>query len=238
MTESNSPRGEAWLVFYEAWDSATRHLPRISPIPKYVAERSPAFVELDVAQRRAHAYMHDVLRWPALEAARVATSFALEAIIWARLDGLDRQRLRVRLQCAEARIRAAAALGMQSWATPLTRLDQQPAGVRPVHLPPAFYLPRATREGEEIRDVLPWHGATEYVSDGTRYGVRYEDGRIQWFEHVWTRLAETLHEEFDGVDLAGVVLGLKEYAVRQETLSTDLAHDIATLEAALHWGGG
>lgn len=238
MTEPTFQRGEAWLVFYETWESATRHLPRISPIPRHLAERSPAFVELDVARRRVHAYMRDVLRWPASEASRVASSFALEAIIWARLDGLDRQRLRARLQCAEARIRAAAALGMQSWEGPLVPLDQQPGEVRPVHLPPAFYLPRSTREGEEIRDVLPWQGATEYVSDGTRYGVRYEEGRVQWFEHAWTRLAETLHDDFDGVDLAGVVLGLKEYAVRQETLSADLAHDIATLEAALHWGGG
>src|SRR3712207_6845224 len=50
----------------------------------------------------------------------------------------------------------------------------------PVRLPDCFYLPRASRFGIEIRDVMPWADAISYVTDGTRFGVEFRDGSLVW----------------------------------------------------------
>lgn len=52
--------------------------------------------------------------------------------------------------------------------------------VRPIQLPPAFYEPRRTLGGGEVRDVMPYEWATAYVTDGFRYGIQYHNGRIDW----------------------------------------------------------
>lgn len=52
--------------------------------------------------------------------------------------------------------------------------------VRTIRLNDDAYEPRQTIGGGTVRDLLPWEGATDYVTDGDRYGVRYSDGAIDW----------------------------------------------------------
>lgn len=52
--------------------------------------------------------------------------------------------------------------------------------IRTIQLPPKFYEPRTTNGGGEVRDVMPYEGATDYVTDGERYGFRFEDGTVEW----------------------------------------------------------
>lgn len=52
--------------------------------------------------------------------------------------------------------------------------------IRSIQLPPAFYEARQTIGGGEVRDVMPYEGATAYVTDGDRYGIQYEDGHVDW----------------------------------------------------------
>lgn len=54
------------------------------------------------------------------------------------------------------------------------------AEVHRIQLPDSFYEPRRTLGGGEVRDVLPYEGATAYVTDGDRYGIQYEDGAVDW----------------------------------------------------------
>ena len=54
------------------------------------------------------------------------------------------------------------------------------AEIHEIRLPDSCYAPRRTLGGGEVRDVVPYEGATAYVTDGRRYGVLYEDGRVDW----------------------------------------------------------
>jgi len=99
--------------------------------------------------------------------------------------------------------------------------------VRPVRLPDRFYLPRRSYSGQEVFDALPWEDATEYVTDGERYGFRLQDGAIRWFEE--SRL-ESFAADFSGVDLESVVEGLREYCRRYRILQGIWRDDIETLD--------
>lgn len=57
---------------------------------------------------------------------------------------------------------------------------RQTMTIRTIQLPPAFYGTRQALGGGEVRDVMPYEGATAYVTDGERYGVQYEDGHVDW----------------------------------------------------------
>ena len=52
--------------------------------------------------------------------------------------------------------------------------------IRTIKLSPNAYEPRRTLGGGEVRDGMPYEGATDYVTDGERYGVRYDDGHVDW----------------------------------------------------------
>ena len=101
------------------------------------------------------------------------------------------------------------------------------ADVRSIRLPDSFYLPRTTWSGTEVRDVVPWDGATDYVTDGERYGVRFEDGRIVWFEES---REDRFRQDFEGVDLQRLVDGLRQYVQQNTMLKRIWREDIETLE--------
>jgi hypothetical protein len=52
--------------------------------------------------------------------------------------------------------------------------------IRTIRLSPAAYEPRETIGGGTVRDAMPFEGATDYVTDGDRYGVRFDDGHVDW----------------------------------------------------------
>lgn len=52
--------------------------------------------------------------------------------------------------------------------------------IRPIRLTPEAYAYRRTPSGWYVRDLMPWEGAVDYVTDGTLYGVFYEDGIVHW----------------------------------------------------------
>lgn len=99
--------------------------------------------------------------------------------------------------------------------------------VRRIRLPDRFYLPRRTYSGQEIFDALPWDGATDYVTDGQRYGVLMADGEVRWLEE--SRL-EQFAVDFAGVDLEALVNGLQEYCRRYRVLQNVWKEDLDTLE--------
>jgi hypothetical protein len=99
--------------------------------------------------------------------------------------------------------------------------------VRPVRLPDRFYLPRRSYSGQEIFDVIPWDGATDYVTDGQRYGVLMADGAVRWFEES---RSEQFAADFAGIDLEALIEGLQEYCRRYRILQTLWQEDLATLE--------
>lgn|SRR5690606_834034 len=99
--------------------------------------------------------------------------------------------------------------------------------IRSVRLPDRFYLSRRTYSGQEIFDVLPWEGATDYVTDGERYGVQMSNGSIRWFEES---RAEQFADDFAGVDLHSLVAGLHEYCRRYRLLQSLWKEDIDLLE--------
>ncbi|MEX2572420.1 MAG: hypothetical protein WD737_14065 [Gemmatimonadota bacterium] len=99
--------------------------------------------------------------------------------------------------------------------------------VRVVRLPDRFYLPRRTYSGQEIFDVVPWDGATDYVTDGKRYGVMMAGGHARWFEE--SRAAQ-FAEDFAGVDLEALVDGLQEYCRRYRVLQSVWKEDLELLE--------
>jgi hypothetical protein len=109
-----------------------------------------------------------------------------------------------------------------------------PVNVRPVRLPDAFYLPRTTWDGLEIRDVMPWQGATAYVTDGERYGIRFEDGRIRWLGDAWKSQVELFREDFAGVDLEALVEGLRGYVRQHQELRALWREDMEALEILLN----
>ena len=99
--------------------------------------------------------------------------------------------------------------------------------IRAVRLPDRFYLPRRSYSGQEIFDALPWEGATEYVTDGERYGIRMADGEVRWLEES---REERFAEDFTGVDLDALVEGLHEYCRRYRVLQTVWKEDLELLE--------
>jgi hypothetical protein len=223
---------EPWLLFFESWDRATRHVPRLSAASAQPEEQSETFRAAFDARSATAARLDSDLDWTASDARLVASHLALEAVIWAHLDGIDRDRLKSRLQAVQARVLAEPQLDM-AWALTASPHEAEMGDIRTVELPPAFYLPRPDSQGLEVRDLLPWPDATEYVSDGTRYGMRLQSGGIRWFETASANLTASLQEDFKDVDLEGVVAGLKDYIARREPLTLELAEDVAALEAVL-----
>lgn len=55
--------------------------------------------------------------------------------------------------------------------------------VREARLPAGYYELRRTGGGGDVRDVCPYDNA-EYVTDGARYGLRYEDGHVDWLGYT------------------------------------------------------
>lgn len=215
---------EPWLVFFDCWDHATRGIPRISPSPDRPGERSAAFLVVDEARQAVLQHILDHTDWTAEAAERLASCLALEVVIWAYLDGIDRDRLRVRLRSCQTRITPSAQSAPH---------EAESGKVRPVRLPDSYYLPRLDANGSEIRDALPWPEGLEYVSDGTRYGIRLREGDIRWFEDAPTSVSDPLRDDFHGLDLDPIVAGLKEYLARRQPLPLELAEDVAALEAVL-----
>jgi hypothetical protein len=220
---------EPWEVFSRTFGTM---------VPSSEASSDPAVLISGVQRARQEAMRHmlESLRWPLEEAGRIARLMQVELLVWAQRGGFGEENLRIRLQRVQAKVRAEVALGIPAW--PLSAAgpplaDPGQSGVRAVRLPPSFYLPRITASGEEVRDVVPWEGAVDYVTDGTRYGVRMKDGVIRWFESAASELAASLREDFGGVDVAGVVEGLKEYAARSDRVSLTLAADIGLMESLL-----
>jgi hypothetical protein len=99
--------------------------------------------------------------------------------------------------------------------------------LRRVRLPDRFYLSRRTYSGQEIFDAVPWEGATDYVTDGERYGVLMGDGSVRWFEES---RAEQFADDFGGVDLEALVEGLQEYCRRYRVLQTIWKEDLEALQ--------
>ncbi len=98
--------------------------------------------------------------------------------------------------------------------------------IRSIRLADRFYLPRRTWSGDEVHDVMPWEGATEYVTDGARYGVRFPD-RIWWFAD-WR--VEQFAEDFQGLDLGILVDGLRAYTAEHAVLQRLWSDDLNALE--------
>ena len=59
--------------------------------------------------------------------------------------------------------------------------------IRTIRLTPSCYEPRRTIGGGEVRDAMPYEGATDYVTDGERYGIQYDDGHVDWLGTDLTR---------------------------------------------------
>ncbi|CAA9360985.1 MAG: hypothetical protein AVDCRST_MAG68-4784 [uncultured Gemmatimonadetes bacterium] len=114
--------------------------------------------------------------------------------------------------------------------------------MRTVHLPPHLYLPARPASGGEPRDVPPWDGARDYVTDGARYGVRFESGAVMWFPGSDRFRVEELRADFAGADLDALVDGLRRYVADDERLRALWAGDLAALdrlrvEVAAHAAG-
>jgi hypothetical protein len=106
--------------------------------------------------------------------------------------------------------------------------------VRGVRLPDRFYLPRTTWDGLEVRDVMPWQGAREYVTDGDRYGIRFGDGRVRWLGDAWKSQVELFREDFAGVDLDALVEGLRGYVQQHKELRALWREDMEALEILIN----
>lgn len=222
-----------WRVFFDSWHLSTHHLPRISAIP-VGGERAPAFLAADEARRRVLHFQSAVLGWPKDLARRLSMHFALDVVIWAQLDGIDRGALKERLRRTEDKFLAKEQLGLPGWAVTMGQQASGAVTLRTAELPEAFY--QAVVQGSEILRRPPWEGASDYVSDGRRYGVRFQSGAVRWFEAPEDRLLEELRDDFRGIDVFDVVEGLKDYLTRKGELSLPLATDVARLEAVLQEG--
>ena len=105
---------------------------------------------------------------------------------------------------------------------------------REIRLPDRFYLPRIDAQGREVRDVMPWEGALSYATDGSRVGIRYADGRVEWLGEIpagddgeWPSFAE----DFEGVNLDALVAGLHAYVDRHPVLRTVWREDLERLDS-------
>lgn len=104
--------------------------------------------------------------------------------------------------------------------------------VRPIRLPERFYLPRLDADGREVHDAMPWDGAACYVTDGARVGVQYADGTVTWVgEMPAAGEEESFADDFAGIDLNGLVEGLRAYVQRHPILQTVWADDLAQLDS-------
>jgi hypothetical protein len=89
--------------------------------------------------------------------------------------------------------------GKEPWRTPMMawtrpgglreKLENLEMSVEPVRLPNEYYEPRTTATGATVYDEMPYVDATDYVTDGERYGVRYVDGRVDWLGETPARAA-------------------------------------------------
>jgi hypothetical protein len=110
--------------------------------------------------------------------------------------------------------------------------------VHPVRLPDRFYVPRVDDRGVEVRDVVPWEGATAYVTDGDRVGIGFGDGRVTWLGAFEGALGpgealpapDSLQEDFEGVDLQALVTGVREYMELHPVLKSIWRDDLAKLD--------
>ncbi|HEU0053186.1 MAG TPA: hypothetical protein VFQ39_08405 [Longimicrobium sp.] len=117
---------------------------------------------------------------------------------------------------------------------------------RPIRLPDRFYLPRTDALGREVRDVMPWEGATSYATDGERLGVQYGDGHVAWLgngplaEAAGQSLpaADSLREDFEGVDVDALLRGLRSYMDLHPILKTVWREDMENLERIRLRNGG
>jgi hypothetical protein len=233
QTSPAPPFGEA--ARHEPWEVFARTFHDTVSAADPSADPAALLAGADAARRTAVGHMLDVLLWPAEEAARISRLMQVELAVWAHRGGCGEANLHLRLQRVQAKVRAEVALGISSWPVAEAVERDVPAGaaIRTVRLTASFYLPRVSASGEEVRDVVPWEGAREYVTDGSRYGVRMQDESVRWFESAASELVASLREDFGGVDVAGVLDGLKEYAARTDRVSLSLAADIGLMEALL-----
>ena len=75
--------------------------------------------------------------------------------------------------------------------------------------------------------MVPWDGATDYVTDGSRYGVQLANGEVRWFEES---RVEQFADDFAGVNLEALVEGLQEYCQRYQILKSVWREDLEALE--------
>ena len=102
--------------------------------------------------------------------------------------------------------------------------------IRTVQLPAHFYLARASAHGGDPRDLPPWDDARDYVTDGARYGVRFESGEVLWFAGSDRFRVEELRADFAGTDLDAIVAGLRAYVADDERLRALWAGDLTALD--------
>ena len=102
--------------------------------------------------------------------------------------------------------------------------------IRTVQLPAQFYLARPSVPGGDPRDLPPWDDARDYVTDGARYGVRFENGEVLWFPGSDRFRVEELRADFAGTDLDAIVEGLRAYVADDERLRALWAGDLTALD--------
>jgi hypothetical protein len=110
--------------------------------------------------------------------------------------------------------------------------------VRPIRLPDRFYLPRVQGDGTEVRDIVPWEGATSYVTDGERVGLRFRDARVVWLgaaggvppDDERAMPPVSFGADFAGVDLDALVSGIREYMERHPVLRSVWHDDLEELD--------
>jgi hypothetical protein len=202
---------EPWETFFDSWNVDTSHLPAVtwsSPVPDV---DSPGGAARRRARARTWRHLRHVLGWGYPESFRMVGALSLDLILWLQMDGSDRTRLRDRLRSTYERVLAKAALGRVGEGTP-------------VRLPDACYMPRKTFQGE-IRDRMPWPGALTYVTDGLRYGVEYESGRVEWLQSPPVAHLALSGNDFADVPVADVLRGLEEVAELHSVLKSYGQHD-------------
>lgn len=103
--------------------------------------------------------------------------------------------------------------------------------LRVVRLPATFYMPR-TAPGGEVKDVIPWQGATDYVTDGARFGIMFADESVEWIADIPPREGRE-REAFRGVGLRVLARGVLEYADRRGIPESGWHERLTDLEAEL-----
>lgn len=106
---------------------------------------------------------------------------------------------------------------------------EQDSEVRAIRLPDRFYLADPRNPGA-ARQTMPWPDALEYVTDGSAIGMRMIDGQVLWLTTSQDELLPEFREEFDGVNVASVLEGLRRYARLHPRLKYLWQEDLAALE--------